>query len=64
MFSQHTIFDTNNIDHDPVRRLPDTREPAMRHDVVASRQDELVLIALLCRRGLDELEQPVAPGSR
>ena len=37
MFSQRTVFDADDVDHDPVRRLSDTGEPAMQHDVVAAR---------------------------
>src|SRR5580692_2108999 len=40
MLGDQAVFDTYDVDHDPVHRLPDPRNPAVEHNIVAVGDDQ------------------------
>src|ERR1700730_3049559 len=61
MLGEQAVFDTQDVNHDPVHWLPDPSKPAGEHDIVAGGGDQRVLVMQLLRRGLDKVEEPFAP---
>ena len=57
---QETVFESDNVGRDPGRGPSHPSEPAMRDDVVAFSDDELVFVAQGIWRRSDKSEQPFA----
>src|SRR5580692_9416982 len=60
MLFKKTVFEPDNVGGDPGGGPSHPREAAMRYDVIAIGDDELVLIVQRLRRRADELEQTFA----
>src|SRR6202045_750223 len=60
MLNQKTFFESDNVGRNPGRRPSHPSEPAMRDDVVAFCDDELVFVAQGIWRRTDKSEQPFA----
>ena len=60
MLSQKTVFESDNVGRNPGRGPSHPSEPAMRDDVVAFCDDELVFIAQGIWRRTNKSEQPFA----
>src|SRR5277367_402063 len=60
MLFEKTVFEPDNVGGDPGGGPSHPREAAMRYDVIAFGDDELVLIVQRLRRRADEIEQSCA----
>src|SRR5277367_1484288 len=60
MLSKKTVFEPDNVGGDPGGGPAHPSEAAMRYDVIALCDDELVLIVQRLRRRADEIEQSCA----
>ena len=60
MLLEDTVFKSDNVGCNPGRGSSHPGETAMRDDVVAFGDDELVFIAQRIWRGADQSEQPFA----
>jgi len=58
---QETVFEPDNVGGDPGGGSSHPSETAVRNDIVALRDDELVFIAQGIWRRADKSEQPFAP---
>src|SRR5450830_413460 len=60
MFDHHAVLKAQDIDHDPVGRLAEAREPAMQHDKIAFRYRKLAFVTQVGRSRSDQSKQSLA----
>src|SRR5450830_1076392 len=60
MFDHHAILKAQDIDHDPVGRLAEAREPTVEHDKIAFCYRELIFVTQVGRSRGDQSKQSLA----